>query len=332
MIFGEIKGLNRPLPRVIFGTLLLSKSDDAFALLDSVIDTDCYAFDTAVTYGGGASERVLGNWMEARGNRSDVIIIGKGAHPAGDVNRVDPENIRQDLTGSLERLKTDYIDLFLLHRDDHSVPVGPIVEVLNELKDEGRIGAFGMSNWNCDRIKEADRYAKEHGLSSAVAASCQYSLAVQYDDPYPGTISLRGTADDGQRDWYTSTQFPMLAWSSLARGFFGGKFMRDNLDTFADGQDLICTRCYARGDNFIRLDRARQLAGEKGTKVPQIAMAWVFRQPINTFAITGAMTTCQFVENVESLEIDLTDEEVSWLDLRTDFPDQGQREERDNFT
>jgi aryl-alcohol dehydrogenase-like predicted oxidoreductase len=332
MICGKIKGLNRPVPRVIFGTLLLSKTDDAFALLDSVIDTDCYAFDTAVTYGDGASERVMGNWMEARGNRADVIIIGKGAHHAGETNRVDPENIRQDLTGSLERLKTDYIDLFLLHRDDTSVPVGPIVEVLNALKDEGRIGAFGMSNWTCDRIREADLYAREHGLSSAVAASCQYSLAVQYGDPYPGTVSLRGTADDGQRDWYTSTQFPMLAWSSLARGFFSGKFARDNLETFTDGQDLICTRCYAREDNFTRLDRTRQLAGEKGTTLPQIAMAWVLRQPVNTFAITGAMNIDHLKQNVEAMEIDLTDEEAAWLDLKTDCPDQGRTEDRDNLT
>jgi len=314
MIFGEINNLARPLPRIICGTLMLANSDEeTFSFLDSAVSMGCNAFDTAVTYGHGAAERVLGNWIQARGNRSEVIVITKGAHPADGVNRVDPESIKQDLAGSLDRMKTDYIDLYLLHRDDPSVPVGPIIEVLNELKQEGKITTFGVSNWTQERIQEADLYAEEHGLSPFAAASCQYSLAVQYDAPYPGTVSLRN-ATDSEPEWFRTAQLPMLAWSSLARGFFSGRFTPDNLETFTDPQDLISIRCYAREDNFTRLDRALQLAGEKGVTVPQIALAWVFRQPINTFAITGAINADQLKQNVEAMEIDLTDEEVSRLD------------------
>lgn len=318
MIYGEIKGLARPLPRIICGTLLLANTDEAtLSFLDSVTGMGCYAFDTASAYGDGASEQVIGNWMEARNNRSDVIVIGKGAHPAGERNRVDPENIRQDLQESLSRLKTDYIDLYLLHRDDPAVPVGPIIEALNDLKNEGKVVLFGASNWTHKRLDEARGYAEEHGLSSFSAASNQYSLAVQYDDPYPGTVSINSSTDDSEWEWYKTTQYPILAWSSLARGFFSGKFTRDNLDAFTDPQSLISIRCYAREDNFLRLDRARQLAGEKGTTVPQIALAYIFRQPLNSFAITGALNTDQFKENVEALETGLTDEEVSWLDLKS---------------
>jgi aryl-alcohol dehydrogenase-like predicted oxidoreductase len=234
---------------------------------------------------------------------------------------VDPESIRQDFQESLCRLKTDYIDLFLLHRDDPAVPVGPIIEVLNDLKNEGKIVLFGASNWNQKRLEEAREYAEKNGLSTFSVASNQYSLAIQYDDPYPGTLSIKSSTDDSEWEWYKETQYPLLAWSSLARGFFSGKFTRDNLSAFTDPQSLISIRCYAREDNFIRLDRARQLAEEKAATVPQIALAYIFQRPLNCFAITGALNSAQFKENVEALKISLTKKEVSWLDLKSDSPD-----------
>jgi aryl-alcohol dehydrogenase-like predicted oxidoreductase len=230
---------------------------------------------------------------------------------------VDTESIRQDLRGSLGRLRTDYIDLYLLHRDDPTVAVGPIVQVLNELKNEGKVVLFGVSNWTHERLQEANFYAEKHGLAPFAAVSNQYSLAVQYDAPYPGSVSINSPTDCPQQ-WCSTTRYPLLAWSSLARGFFSGKFTRDNLESFDDPQSLISIRCYAREDNFSRLDRARQLAGEKGVTVPQIALAFIFRQPLNTFAITGALNIAQFKENVEAMKIDLTDKEVAWLDLKSD--------------
>jgi aryl-alcohol dehydrogenase-like predicted oxidoreductase len=320
MIYGAIEGLSRPLPRIIFGTLPLVNTDaKTLSLLDSVMEAGCHAFDTAHAYGQGASEQVLGDWMQTRGNRSDVIVIDKGAHPAAEGNRVDPENIRQDLEESLCRLKTDYIDLYLLHRDDPAVAVGPIIEILNDLNNEGKIVLFGASNWTQKRLQEANEYAQISGLSAFSVASNQYSLAIQYDDPYPGTLSINGASDDSA--WYKQTQFPLLAWSSLARGFFSGKFNRDNLDAFIDPQSLISIRCYAREDNFIRLNRARQLAEQRGATVPQVALAYVFQTGLNCFAVTGSLDPVHFRKNIESLEIDLTEEEVSWLDLKSDSPD-----------
>ncbi|UCE49235.1 MAG: aldo/keto reductase, partial [Phycisphaerales bacterium] len=316
---GAIQGLSKPLPRIIFGTLPLVNTDaKTLSLLDSVTETGCYAFDTAHAYGDGASEQVIGNWMKTRDNRSDVIVIDKGAHPAGERNRVDPESIKQDLQESLYRLKTDYIDLYLLHRDDPAVAAGPVIEVLNALKTEGKIVLFGASNWSRRRLQEADEYAQENGLSAFSVASNQYSLAIQYDDPYPGTLSINSASDDSA--WYKQTQFPLLAWSSLARGFFSGKFTRDNLDTFTDPQSLISIRCYAREDNFIRLDRARQLAAQRGVTVPQIALAYIFQQDLNCFAITGSLNPAHFKTNIEALEIDMTAKEAAWLDLRSDSP------------
>ena len=322
MIYGAIEGLSKPLPRIIFGTLPLVNTDaTTFSLLDSVTEMGCYAFDTAHAYGDGASEQVIGNWMETRNNRSEVIVIDKGAHQVRGRNRVDPESIKQDLQESLCRLKTDYIDLFLLHRDDPAVAAGPIIEVLNDLKNEGKIVLFGASNWTHKRLEEATEYAQKNGLFTFSVVSNQYSLAIQYDDPYPGTLSINSSSDDSQWEWYKQTQFPLLAWSSLSRGFFSGKFTRDNLAAFTDPQSLMSIRCYAREDNFVRLDRTRQLAEEKGTTVPQIALAYIFQQPLNCFAITGASNITHFKENIEALEIGLTKNEVSWLDLKSDSLD-----------
>lgn len=322
MIYGEIQGLSKPLPRIISGTLSLMNADEAtFSLLDSITEMGCYAFDTAHAYGDGASEKVLGKWMQTRSNRSALIIIDKGGHPIGGKSRVDAESIKQDFQESLSRLKTDYIDLFLLHRDDPAVPVGPVLEVLNDLKNEGKITLFGASNWNHKRLQEANEYAEKNGLSTFSVASNQYSLAIQYDAPYPGTLSIKSPSDDSEWQWYKKTQFPLLPWSSLARGFFSGKFTRDNLADFTDPQSLLSIRCYAREDNFVRLDRARQLAEKKRTTVPQIALAYIFQQPLNCFAISGASNATEFKENIEALEIGLTKEEISWLDLKSDSLD-----------
>ena len=183
MIYGEIQGLPTPLPRIIFGTLPLVNTDaGTFSLLDSITEMGCNAFDTAHAYGDGASEQVIGNWMAARNNRSEVIVIDKGAHPARGRNRVNPESIKQDFHESLRRLKTDYIDLFLLHRDDPTLPVGSIIDVLNDLKNQGKIVLFGASNWHRKRLEEAGSMRKRTDSSPfpwpATSTAWQFNMMI----------------------------------------------------------------------------------------------------------------------------------------------------------
>jgi aryl-alcohol dehydrogenase-like predicted oxidoreductase len=319
MIYGSIDGLAKPLPRVVFGAMPLVEPDEkTFALLDDVVAQGCYALDTAHDYGEGASEKVLGAWMAARGNRKELLIIDKGAHPAGDVQRVDPKSIREDLARSLERLQTDYIDMYLLHRDNPALPVGPIIDVLNELREAGKIRLFGASNWAHDRIVTAQRYAEENKMQGFSLSSNQFSLAVQYDYPQPGTLSVNEYGDQSEMAWYTETQFPLLSWSSLARGFFSGKFTSENLDDFGDRQSLLSIASYATEENFVRLDRAKELAVEKGATVPQIALSYVLHQPLNGFAITGSLNIAHFKESVAALDITLSEQEQAWLNLKID--------------
>jgi len=105
---------------------------------------------------------MLGEWVRRRGIREEMVIIDKGAHTRAGQKRLTPADITADLHEGLSRLGTDYIDLYLLHRDDPAMGVGPIVEVLNEYLSAGRIRAFGGSNWTAGRIAEANDYAAAH--------------------------------------------------------------------------------------------------------------------------------------------------------------------------
>jgi len=319
MLYGNVTGVTKPVARLVQGTIMLSTSklEEGFTLLDGILALGGTTFDTAHGYGNGEAERTLGRWMEARGNRDQVVILGKGAHHNQDRQRVTPFDITADLHDSLARLRTNYIDLYILHRDDPSKPVGPIVEVLNEHKAAGRIHAFGGSNWSAARVQEANEYADAHHLTPFVASSPNFSLAVQLKAPWPNCISISGPAAEGERDWYKAKNMPLFTWSSLAGGFFSGRFERDNLDTFTTYLDKLCVECYCTEDNFQRLDRVKTLAAEKGMTIPQIATAYVLSYPLNIFALVGCWAVEEFKANADALALKLTPAEIAWLELKS---------------
>jgi aryl-alcohol dehydrogenase-like predicted oxidoreductase len=314
--YGRVPGVEKPVARIVQGTVMITSSEEerSFALLDEVFAEGGTTFDTAHQYGGGDSERTFGKWVRERGLRDEVVVIGKGAHHSEDRKRVTPFDITADLYDSLARFGFDHIDLYLLHRDDPSVPVGPIVEVLNEHLSEGRIYAFGGSNWTPERLREANDYANENGLTPFVASSPNLSLAVQAAKPWPDCVSISGVEGEADRSWYEETRMPLFTWSSLAGGFFSGRFTRDNLDSFDTYLDRLCVETYCHEENFGRLDRARALAQEKGLTVPQVALAYVLDQPLEVFALVGCNTGDEFRANVEAGGIELSPEELAWLE------------------
>lgn len=173
----NIPGVRNPVSRLVQGTMMLSteRLDESFDLLDGVLEQGGNTFDTAHGYGGGDCEQTLGRWMQERGNRDQINIIGKGAHHSQDRKRVTPFDIASDIHDSLARLQTDFIDIYLLYRDAPDVPVGPIVETLNAHHNGGRLGVFGGSNWSAERIQEANAYAEANGLQSFVVSSPNFS-------------------------------------------------------------------------------------------------------------------------------------------------------------
>jgi aryl-alcohol dehydrogenase-like predicted oxidoreductase len=320
--YGKISGVKKPVARVAQGTTMIGSdldADQSFALLDEVYELGCNTLDTAPVYSGGHSERILGQWMEARGLRDQIVILTKGAAHSEDRRRMTPFDIASDLHDSLARLRTDYIDLYLLHRDDPDKPVEPIIDTLNEHQRAGRIHAFGASNWSHERIAAANTYAETNGLKPFVASSPQYSLAESFDEPWPLCLTISGPAGVAAREWYEKTQMPLLAWSPLASGFFSGRFRRDNLHMFGEREwDKVAVRTYAKQANFQRLDRAVELALEKGLTGAQVALAYVINQPMNLFVIVGPHSGEKFKASLEASEVQLTPQEMNWLDLRTD--------------
>lgn len=320
MKYGKVPGIDKQITRVVHGTVAATTKDleKSHALLDSALKHGINTFDTAHVYGSGENERAVGRWVNERGVREDIVIIGKGAHHNSDRQRVTPWDISSDIYDSLARFNFDYIDLYLLHRDDPTQPVGPIIETLNEHLAAGRIRAIGGSNWTPDRIQQANEYAQAHGLTPFIASSPNFSLAEQIKEPWPNCITISGPAGAEAREWYTREGIALFTWSSLAGGFLSGRITRDNLDTFDSYNDKLAVECYATEDNFRRLDRAQELAAHKGVTVTQIALAYVLNQPANIFALTAGANDNEIRANVEAGEIVLSPEELAWLDLKRD--------------
>jgi aryl-alcohol dehydrogenase-like predicted oxidoreductase len=318
MKYGNIPGVDKQIARIVHGTIHASskEQEQSFDLLDQALELGYNAFDTAHVYGNGDNERTVGQWVNDRGVRDRVVIIGKGAHHNSDRKRVTPFDISADIHDSLARFKFDYIDLYLLHRDDPDVPVGPIVETLDEHRRAGRIHAYGGSNWTHKRIEAANTYAREHGLTPFVASSPNFSLAEQIKEPWAGCITISGPENEEARVWYKREGMALFTWSSLAGGFFSGRFNRDNLAEQQAYFDKLVVDSYCNEANFQRLDRVRELAVEKGATVAQIALAYVLSQPLNIFALAAGANRDELAANAAAIEIELSPNELAWLDLK----------------
>ncbi len=316
MEYGHLSGITKPISRLVQGTIMCKTSEQGKTntLLDSVYQHGINTFDTAHVYGSGDCERSVGVWFNSRGLREDIVIIGKGAHPNQDQQRVTPNDISADIHDSLARFKTDYIDLYLLHRDDPNVPVGPIIERLHEHKRKGHIRAYGGSNWSHARVEAANRYAHNHGLTPFAASSPNFSLAEQAQPPWRGCITISGPSQKAARQWYLAHEIPLFTWSSLAGGFFSGRFRPENLDSFSTYLDRLCVDVYCFGDNWGRLERAEQMAAEKGASLAQIALAYVLNQPQEIYALIACWTPEEVAENIQALAIQLSAEERKWLE------------------
>ncbi|MBD1380381.1 aldo/keto reductase [Metabacillus arenae] len=301
-----IPGLAKPVTTLIQGSDYFRPSiyDKVCSVLDRYVAIGGTTIDTAHIYCGGESEVAIGQWIKDRNNREDVVILTKGAHHDQNGPRVNPEAIFKDLFESLERLGTDYIDLYALHRDDPSVQVSVIIEALNEHIKAGRIKAIGASNWTVKRLQEANEYAASNRLVGFTFSSPNLSLAKAKEPFWDGCVS----ADASDCAWHQEHQFPILSWSSQARGFFTGRFTPED----RSNEDLV--RVFYSEDNWERLRRAGQLAKEKDVSTIQIALAYVLNQPFPSCALIGAQNEEELLSCYEGSKIVLTKDELNWLE------------------
>ena len=330
MKYGNIQYVARPISRIVFGTAtpilfnafrsvyeeapdFNARLNAAFALLDDMYAEGVNCFDCADHYG----EEPLGEWLEARGLRDRVVILAKGAHHNRWRKRVTDFDILHDVHNSLAKLKTDHLDIYMLHRDDPEAAVGPLMDALNRCRDEGKLGAFGVSNWTIPRIEAANDYAAKHGLQPFTVSSPNFGLADQICDLWGGgCVTISGPTNREARRWYTEQKMPVFAYSSMGRGFFSGRVKSDDPESANHSMDSFGIRGYVCPENFERLRRCEILAKEKGVTVPQIAMAWLFNQrALDVYALTSPTKREHMRANVKASEFTLTDEEVLWLDL-----------------
>ena len=318
MEYTKFDGLDKKVSKFFMGTLFMfmSEKEKHFATWDAAYELGINAFDTARDYD---SEDTFGLWMKERGNREDIVLLSKGGHPDGDKQRITPEDIDADLKESLKQLQTDYLDIYLLHRDNPALPVGPIVEKLNEHHAAGRMKIFGGSNWTHQRLEEANEYAYAHNLVPMSVSSPNFSLAEQVQNPFaPGCVTIAGHKNEDAQKWYIANQMPVLAYSSLARGFFSGRITREMFEKHPEDIDQFCRIGYCCEENFVRLDRCKEIADEKGCTIPQIAMAYVLDSPLNAYPVIGAANRAELESSLGALKVKLTPQEVLYLELKAD--------------
>lgn len=213
------------------------------------------------------------------------------------------EFMEQDLIDTFERMQTDYVDIFMLHRDDPEKSVGYILESMNSLLEAGYCRALGVSNWTVARIQQANEYAAAHGLAPLACNSPNLSLAKPNEARWEGCVSVY--ADDLK--WHERSQLPLLSWSSQAGGFFTGRYDRDNGDS-------EIRRVYYSDANWERYRKAESMARDKGVSTNDIALAYVLNQSFPVCALIGPNSAQELHSSARAVNVKLTPAEVEWLD------------------
>jgi predicted dehydrogenase/aryl-alcohol dehydrogenase-like predicted oxidoreductase len=298
-----IPGLSKQASVAALGFEFFPNFAAASLTLDAFYEAGGNVFDTAYIYNSGRTEAIFGDWHSSRGvKRDETILIGKGAHSP----LCYPDQIGKQLTQSLDRLKTDYVDVYFMHRDNPDVPVGEFVDAMDAEVTAGRIrGIFGGSNWSLARMQEAIAYAGKNGKAAPAALSNNFALADMISPIWDGCISASG---DDWKAWLTQTQIPNFAWSSQGRGFFTDRAGRDKFD------DEEIVRCWYSDSNFERRDRAIELAGTLNRHPIHVALAYVLAQPFPVIPLIGPRNLTELEDSLSALSIALSSADVRWLE------------------
>lgn len=298
----SIPGLSKPASAVALGFEDFSTFASGAILLDAFWEKGGNMFDTAFIYHGGYTEKLFGQWHTSRGVREQAVLIGKGAHSP----LVYPDVIGKQLNQSLDRLQTDYVDVYFMHRDNTDVPVGEFVDAMDAEVKAGRIrGPFGGSNWSKERMDEAIAYAERTGKTKPMALSNNFALAEMLDPIWAGCVTA-STPDFKQ--WLIDRQVTNFSWSSQARGFFTDRAGRDK----TDNEELV--RVWYNEQNFGRRDRAIELARQLGHSPIHVALAYVLTQQFPSVPLIGPRRLEELEDSLKAFEIKLTPEQVKWLE------------------
>jgi aryl-alcohol dehydrogenase-like predicted oxidoreductase len=257
--------------------------EETQVVVEAALEAGITFFDTAEVYGGGGgSERFIGELLEGR--REQVVLATKFAWEA-DVGGGSAENVRRAIAGSLERLRTDYVDLYYLHRPDAKTPIGETLGALNELVDAGTVRAIGCSNFSAEQLAEADSVARELGTARFTVLQNQYSLLVRGDDE--DVLPLCRELGVGYVPY-----FP------LGSGLLTGKYRRG--EPAPEG-----TRLHGReieDERLARVERLTAYAEEHGHTILELAISGLASTPGITSIIAGATKAEQVRANAAAAD------------------------------
>lgn len=266
-------------------------------LVRTAINHGVNFLDTAFIYGPGRSEELVGEVIKETGKRNELVIATKGAHKLDGENVMfdnSPAFLKQSVEESLRRLQIDYLDLFYIHFPDENTPKDEAVGALKQLKDEGKIRAIGVSNFSIEQLKEANKDG--------------------YVDVIQGNYNLIQREAEKEFLPYTKEHnISFIPYFPLASGLLAGKYTKDT--TF---NDLRADMPHLKGEEFVRnlekVDKLRTIAVKKNVEVAHVVLAWYLTRDSIDVLIPGAKRAEQVIDNLKTLHIQLTEEEINKID------------------
>jgi aryl-alcohol dehydrogenase (NADP+) len=261
-------------------------------------------FDTADMYSLGASEEVLGRALQDFAQRDRVVIATKVFNPMGDdpnQRGLSRKHIRESIDASLRRLRTDYVDLYQIHRFDYETPIEETLEALDDVVRAGKalyIGASSMHSWQFAKmLYTSDRL----GLARFATMQNHYNLVYREEE----REMLPLCREEG---------IGVIPWSPLARGFLAGnRRLQDFGDTSRAKTDAYAKELYYQSSDFAVVNRVTEIARKRGIPNAQVALAWVLQQPAITSPIIGATKMSHLDDAVAALSVKLDDAELKAL-------------------
>ena len=236
---------------------------------------------------GGESETIIGDWMKARGNRSEMVIATKVAKLATRPG-LSAANIAAAAEDSLRRLGTDYIDIYYAHHDDDEIPLEESLTAFNELVTSGKVRFLAASNYSAARLEEALKISRDLGMSEYLLLQPNYNAIVR--DEYEGDLMAVAVKED----------IPVLPYFSLAAGFLTGKYQ--------PGVEVDSVRAgdmpdYKNDRGWAILNVLTEIAKQENTSIAAVALGWLRGQPGVVTPIASARTTEQLAEILPVIEL-----------------------------
>ena len=264
------------------------EAEKARACLDEAFNQGINFIDTANIYGRGAAETFLGNALKGR-DRQSYVLATKLYFPMTDSDRgLSRAQVEKQLDASLQRLRTDYLDLYQCHRYDFDTPLEETMEALTRAVESGKTRAIGFSEWPAERIQAALDLS---GVTKFVSSQPQYSLL--WREPEDEVIPLCAANGISQ-----------IVWSPLGQGVLSGKYDPDSpppRDSRAASEEMGGFMDRLMQPEVLRaVQRLKPIAEEAGLTLPQFALAWVLREPNVASAIIGASRPEQVIENAHA--------------------------------